>query len=92
MIHECPLEFELLKEIFGKVCIRNNVYLVESFAYSSDNPFFKTETFRKALLDYKKYGCRTPNRMPDDAERELVYIYKNIAKKHNVIETEILFV
>lgn len=33
-----------------------NAQLIENLAYSSDNKFFKTEEFRKALVEFKRYG------------------------------------
>ena len=33
-----------------------NAQLIENLAYSSDNIFFKTEEFRKALVEFKRYG------------------------------------
>ena len=51
-----------------------NAQLIENLAYSSDNPFFKTEQFRAALIEFKRYGLSEKSLHEIDVEEELDYI------------------
>lgn len=43
-----------------------NADLIESVSYSSSNPFFRTEKFRRMLIRYRIEGCHAehPQRPP----------------------------
>lgn len=45
--------------------------LVEMIAYHSDNPSFQTVAFRKALSDFRRYKCRTPNKAIFNLDTEI---------------------
>lgn len=47
---------------------------LESIAYMSENPIFRTEKFRRALMDFREYGYVTPNKKDFDLDDELRYI------------------
>ena len=47
---------------------------LESLSYISENPIFRTEKFRRALMDFREYGYVTPNRKTFDLDDELRYI------------------
>ena len=53
---------------------------LENFAYTSDNPVFRTERFRRALMDFREYGYATPNKIEFDLDRELEYIKNNLKR------------
>ena len=48
--------------------------LVETIAYHSDNPAFRSVEFRKALTDYRRYRCRTPNKVAFNLDSEITAI------------------
>ncbi len=54
---------------------------LECFAYMSDNEVFRTERFRKALIDFREYGCNTPNKVEFDVDRELEFIRDRLTHK-----------
>lgn len=47
---------------------------LENFAYISDNQVFRTERFRRALIDFREYGCSTPNKVEFNVDDELRHI------------------
>lgn len=72
LLHRCPLEYRLIRDSIASRRIPVN--LVEAVAYASDNPAFKTVEFRKALIDFRKYGLRTPNAVQFDVDAEIKLI------------------
>lgn len=67
--HYAPNEYWLLTDS----CENIPCYLIESIAYSSDNEFFRTARFRKALAHYKKYGRTKTDYKGFTLEDELKY-------------------
>lgn len=57
--------------------------LVEIIAYRSDNPAFQTVEFRKALSDFRRYKCRTPNRAQFDLDSEVAAIKRKLKLSDN---------
>lgn len=65
MRYHAPIEFALIVDSCGT---RNapQADVIETLCYISDNRFFKTVCFRRALMDYRKnglygqlaFGCR----------------------------------
>lgn len=45
--------------------------LVEMIAYQSDNTAFQSPEFRRALADFRKYRCKTPNKVQFSLDREI---------------------
>jgi hypothetical protein len=49
--------------------------LIEAISYSSINPYFRTVSFRKALIKYRQRGCTAehprPNPSPERIERAI---------------------
>lgn len=52
--------------------------LVEIIAYQSSNPSFQSTDFRKALSDFRKYKCRTPNRAQFNLDSEIAAIKRKL--------------
>ena len=73
MKHEAPLEYDLLT---NKLCNNRapSADLIEQVGYSSMNPLFKKAKFRRALIEYRKYGLYSGKPIDTDAETELFYI------------------
>lgn len=71
--HEAPVEYDLL---MNKLC--NNraptADLIEQVGYASLNPLFKKTKFRRALIEYRKYGLYSGKPVTTDPETELFYI------------------
>lgn len=66
----CEAEWRtLMQTVNGGV--RLGYRLLLSIGYSSDNPVFKTAEWRLALIDYRRYGLRTPNAVKEDLDREM---------------------
>lgn len=51
-----PLEFDLLMQVVGTNGVPD-ADLVEAISYSSKNPYFRTEDFRRFLILYRNEGC-----------------------------------
>ena len=71
------MEYELLCDssvLTGRI----DLNMIEAFSYTSDNPAFRTLAFREALLDFRKYGCRTKNAVKFDVDKEVKKIKKNL--------------
>ena len=67
---QCPVEYELLYEsavLTGRI----DINVIEAFSYTSDNPAFRTTAFRKALVDFRRHGCRTDNAVKFDVDDEV---------------------
>ena len=71
--HEAPIEYELL---CNKLCSNRapSADLIEQIGYSSLNPLFKKAKFRRALIEYRKYGLYSGKPIETDAKTELFYI------------------
>lgn len=48
--------------------------LIEQVGYSSLNPLFKKPKFRRALIEYRKYGLYSGKPITTDAPTEMYYI------------------
>ena len=71
--HEAPLEYDL---IYNQICGRGapTADLIEQVGYSSLNPLFKKPKFRRALIEYRKYGLYCGKPASSDAQTEMYYI------------------
>lgn len=69
--HLCPLEWKLLTESGIKSEISPE--LIDKIAIASDDDFFHSEAYRKALIDYRKFGVATPNRIIRTVAKEIKY-------------------
>lgn len=67
------MEYELINKAKSER-LGINADLVETIAYHSDNPAFRSVEFRKALTDYRKYRCRTPNKVQFSLDNEIAAI------------------
>lgn len=56
------------------------IELIETIAFTSENPVFKTIDFWKALTDFRKYGRSTPNPVRFDVDAEVKRIIRNLKK------------
>lgn len=82
--HECPIEWAIICDIKQIRGVSINADFLEHFAYSSENPVFKTEKFRRALIDFREYGCATPNRIDFDLDEELRLIKEKLENKNTL--------
>ncbi len=57
---------------------------IESFCYMSDNPIFKTEKYRRALIDFREYGFYTPNVKEFNLNDELRLIKDRLTHKNRL--------
>ena len=78
--HECPVEWRFITDIKTANGLNVTADFLENLAYMSDNPFFRTEKFRRALMDFREYGYVTPNRKGFDLDDELRYIRDRIRR------------
>lgn len=51
-----PLEFDLIMQTVG-INGAPDADLIEAISYSSKNPYFRTEDFRRVLILYRNDGC-----------------------------------
>jgi len=67
------LEYDI---IFNQICGRGapTADLIEQVGYSSLNPLFKKPKFRRALIEYRKYGLYCGKPISSDAKTEMYYI------------------
>jgi len=67
------LEYDL---IFNQICGNRTptADLIEQIGYSSLNPLFKKPKFRRALIEYRKYGLYCGKPITSDAKTEMYYI------------------
>lgn len=56
MRYHAPIEFALLVDSCGKKAPSADI--IEEIGYVSNNDFFRTICFRRALMDYRKNGLR----------------------------------
>ena len=73
LLKYCPVEYELINKAKSEG-VGVSADLVEAIAYHSDNPAFRSVQFRKALTDFRRYRCRTPNRVEFNLESEIAAI------------------
>ena len=73
LLRFCPVEYELITKAKSER-LGVNADLVETIAYHSDNPAFHSVEFRKALTDYRRYRCRTPNKVQFNIDSEIAAI------------------
>lgn len=57
MRYHTPIEFAIVMDSCKGAAPSADV--IESLGYVSENKFFKTALFRRALADYRKNGLRT---------------------------------
>lgn len=73
--HEVPIEYGLIvnstKDFGGRV---PKAELIEAVGYSSNDPFFRSIEYRKALIKFKKEGAYTEDVYITNADKELYYI------------------
>ena len=69
--HECPIEWQFINDVKLTGGLTITADFLESFSYMSDNPIFRTERFRRALVDFREYGYVTPNKKEFDVDDEL---------------------
>lgn len=70
MLKYCPTEYELIDKV-KKERLKVDADLIEAIAYHSDNPAFRTVEFRKALTDFRRYKCKTPNKVKFNLDQEI---------------------
>lgn len=58
MRYRAPIEFALIVDSCGAKDAPS-ADIIEKLAYISDNKFFRTIQFRRALIDYRKNGLRS---------------------------------
>lgn len=78
-----PFEYNLICEAVDpdRKNIRsagNVVNVVETIAYASDNPVFRTPEFRMALIDYRIYGKFTRNRVKWSVKQAMTASQSNL--------------
>ena len=71
MQHECPIEWQCIMEVRQAKGMSVTPDFLENLAYMSDNDIFRTEKYRRALIDFREYGYYTPNVIKFDLEDEL---------------------
>lgn len=77
LIRNCPEEYDLIAKAKAEG-MQISADLIESIAYLSDNPSFQSVAFRKALSDYRRYKCRTPNKATFDVDVEVEMIKRKL--------------
>ena len=79
--HECPIEWKFIMDVKQAKGLTITPDFIESFCYMSDNPIFKTEKYRRALIDFREYGFNTPNRIEFNLDDELRHIRDRLTHK-----------
>ena len=83
-VRECPVEWDLIQNTYG---LQGNgtqlVGVIRNYALSSDNPIFRTREFQNALIDYERFGLRTPNKVRLHKSKEIEAI-RNMIGDHNL--------
>lgn len=69
--HECPIEWQFIMDVKQAKGLAITPDFIENFCYMTDNPVFKTEKYRRALIDFRKYGFYTPNLIEFNLNDEL---------------------
>ena len=70
--HEASLEYGLIMDVSGGK--EPNADLIESISYASLNPLFRKAKFRRALIEYRKFGCHTHHPKRTSAKTEIRYM------------------
>ena len=76
-MRNCPEEYDLIMKTKAEG-MGVTADLVETIAYRSDSPSFQTIAFREALSDYRRYKCRTPNKVTFDVDMEIETIKRKL--------------
>lgn len=82
LIKYCPTEYELIIKAKAEGAAIT-ADLVEMIAYESDNPSFQSVDFRKALSDYRRYKCKTPNKAKFSLDAEVAAIRRKLNLTEN---------
>ena len=77
LLRNCTVEYELITQAKNER-LGISADLVETIAYHSDNPAFRTIEFRKALTDYRRYKCKTPNKVQFSLDNEIAIIKRKL--------------
>lgn len=70
--HQTPLEYRILLEASG--VLAPTADLIETISYASLDPFFRTDEFRQALMEYRQVGLYPKYRTKTNINKELDYI------------------
>jgi hypothetical protein len=82
--HETPIEYRMLMDVAEFMKLRApSANLIEAFAYSSSDPLFRKEKFWRALIEYRKCGCRPKMALKTSVSKELYYIHLRLNKYLN---------
>ena len=71
---EAPLEYQLIVDASGNQDPLPD--LIEQIGYGSLNPLFKKPKFRRALIEYRKWGCYSYRVIVCTPEMEMKHIKK----------------
>lgn len=75
-----PLEFDLIMNTVGLNGVPD-ADLIEAVSYSSSNPFFRTQEFRRQLIKYRNEGCFAEHPKPSPTPKQIA----RAAKRRKVI-------
>lgn len=80
--HEAPDEYSLVLSVYSPFAAPS-ADLIEAISYSSSNPLFKKPKFRKALIDYRRFGlyCGEPREDGEAVEKYYSKLRKNTLLK-----------
>lgn len=74
------MEYELITKAKNEK-LGINADLIETIAYHSNTPAFRSVQFRKALADFRRYRCRTPNKTTFNLDNEIAIIKQKLNMK-----------
>lgn len=72
IMHEAPLEFQLIKEAIGEHVPHPD--FIERIGYASLNPLFRKPKFRRALKTYREFGIYSGVPKKTSPKIQLFYI------------------
>ena len=82
--HETPIEYQLLMDVTEAMKLRApSADFIESIAYTSSDSLFRKQKFWRAMMEYRKYGCRPKLALKTDVAKELYYIRLRLNKYAN---------
>lgn len=85
LMRECPVEWRLIQETYktsnDKIKLVNTI---KSYALTSSNPLFKTRDFQDALIDYERFGLKTPNRVLPQKDEEVRVIRDKVRTGNSI--------
>lgn len=83
ILHEAPLEFQLIKEVLGEHVPHPD--LIERIGYASLNPLFRKPKFRRALKLYRNFGVYSgiPRKTSPKAQLFYMKLRKNLVDDKN---------